>query len=117
MVEQLKKLMEDLTQKIAVKKTITSHSKPWISNEISEIFKELRGARNRVKKHKSPGNIKRYHDLLKLTSEKLEKAQDEYIVQECEKLNGMRDNKNWKAISKLLNHKQNSNSPANESWR
>ena len=48
MVEQLKKLMEDLTQKIAVKKTITSHSKPWISNEISEIFKELRGTRDRV---------------------------------------------------------------------
>ena len=43
-----------------------------------------------------------------VTPEKVEKAQGEYIVQECEKLNGMRDNEKWKAISKLLNHNKNS---------
>ena len=76
MAAELKKMIEDLVEKIATKKTITSHSKPWISNEISEIFKELRSARNCFKKHRNPGNIQKYKDLLKQTSEKLEKAQD-----------------------------------------
>ena len=57
MAEQLKKGIEDLSEQIAEKKIITSHSKPWISSEVSDIFKKLRSARNRTKKHKSPDNI------------------------------------------------------------
>ena len=102
-VDQMAKEMQDslqnLVSSIGKTKMVTKHTKPWINSEIKELIQDLKQLRVRTKKHKSPNNVTKFKEKLKILSEKLEEAHIQYINTECEKLNGMSDNQKWKAIS------------------
>ena len=108
MNEELKVNLTKEVNEIGKTKVVSNHSKPWINPSVVSLLKELHEARKHAQRHRSQRNLDKYKKLLDNVSKELEKAQNEYIIGECEKLNGMKDSEKWKLISKLLNHQNNS---------
>ena len=108
MSSELRQCLEGEVEGIAKKKMVSNHSKPWIDPKVSSLLKDLHEARRHSQRHRSQRNIDRYKDLLDKVSKEVEKLHNDYIISECEKLNGMKDHEKWKIINKLLNHRCNS---------
>jgi len=49
MVEELNECIQGCVEKVAVKKVVTSHSKPWIDRHVAEQLKKLRQMRKRCR--------------------------------------------------------------------
>ena len=108
MLSELRQCLEGEVEEITKKKMVSNHSKPWIDPKVSSLLKELHEARRHSQRHRSQRNIDRYKDLLDKVSKELEKLHNNYIISECEKLNGMKDHEKWKIMNKLQNHRCNS---------
>ena len=103
-VEEVKNLLLSLIQKIAQYKTVTNHSRPWISCEMKAMLEELHKARDKARHHRSQRNIAKFKEMMEKVTNELDKAYEEHLINECEKLDSLSDSQKWKAIGRLLNH-------------
>ena len=103
LVQELTDCLHECVNKVATKRTITKHSKPWFSPAISERFKYLRALKRKCRHRKSPANVSAYKQYLTDTLEMLNQAEKEYWLSECNKIAILDDRKKWKAINRLTN--------------
>ena len=104
MANNLQDQLQNIVTNIGKTKTITKHSKPWITPEIKEMIDDMKDIKVRTRKHRSARNKFILQEKMQKLTDKLEEAHIQYVNQECEKLNTLTDSKKWKAISKLLKH-------------
>ena len=77
-VHELTSTLDECVKKTDTMKVVTSHSRPWITQELSDQLKLLRQQRKRCRLRKSPANIEEYHMVQKETFELTEKAENEW---------------------------------------
>ena len=51
-----------LSEKLAPVKNICTHSKPWITTELSTQLKKQQEVKKKWKRHRSPKNYQEYHE-------------------------------------------------------
>ena len=103
MVQQLTECIQECIESVAVKKVVSSHSKPWIDKVISEKLKELRVVRKKCQVRKSKLNLENYTKVRDETIAMLKKAEDQWWLTECEKLEEADERQKWKIIGRLTN--------------
>jgi len=112
LVQELTSCIQECVDKIATTRTITRHSKPWITPDISERCKKLRMLRRKCRYHKSPANVSAYKEFLNDTVVLIKEADRRHWLNECGKLAFLDDKSKWKAIDRLTNqHSGNSVQP------
>ena len=104
MVDQLSDCILGCVDKVASKRIISKHSKPWISSEISLKLKELRQVKKRCRLRRSRINKKKFQTMRQEVCDMLKRAEYDWWLAECNKLPTMNESKKWKAIEKLTNH-------------
>jgi len=102
MVHELTSTLDECVKKIAITKVVTSHSRPWITQELSDQLKLLRQQRKRCRLRKSAANVAEYYRIQKATFELIEKAENEWLS-ECQRLTQLNESEKWKMINKLTN--------------
>ena len=103
MVQELNVALDECVKKIATTKVVTSHSRPWITQELSDQLKLLRQQRKRCRLRRSVANVNEYHRIQKETLELTEKAENEWWLLECQQLTQLSESEKWKTINKLTN--------------
>ena len=94
----------NLVEKLAKKKTITKHSKPWIDRKMAEKLAELRMLRKKFKRHKSMLNQKLYEEKREGVITEFEIAKEKWKVRQCESIaHAKSDKEKWKIINELTN--------------
>jgi len=101
--QELTLCIQQCVDDIATTRTITRHSKPWFTPEISQRCKKLRSLRRKCRYHKSPSNVSSYKQFLNDTVVLIKEAERHYWVTECGKLARLDDKLKWKAIDRLTN--------------
>ena len=86
MLSSLTECIQSCVEKVAVKKVVFSHSKPWINRDIAEKLKKLRQQRKRCRNRKSRANISEYERSKEEITEMITKAEEDWWLSECEKL-------------------------------
>ena len=89
--------------KVASTHTITRHTKPWFTSEISDRCKKLRSLKRKCRYRKSPANVSYYKQFLNDTVVLMNEAERNYWLTESGKLAYMDDRSKWKAIDRLTN--------------
>ena len=92
----------NLTEELAEKKRVCTHSKPWINKKISESLKLLRDKRKKMSYHRSPGNVKAYKDILGKTLELINEEYEKWWSDLCGKLPTLEGKEKWKVIHTLM---------------
>ena len=90
-------------EEVGTTRTLSAHSRPWISPEISKELKELRVLRLKLTKRRTPLNHRRYVAHLDRTINRIKEAEDKWIIQECEKMSKLQGRAKWKVIDKITN--------------
>jgi len=103
MVDEFTAKLDDCVKNIATTKVITSHSRPWITQEISDMLKLLRQQRKKCRLRKSPANVSEYCRIQKETIELIENAENDWWISECQRLTYLNESEKWKMINKLTN--------------
>jgi len=103
MVKELDECISECVEKVAVKKVVTLHSKPWIDRQVAEQLKRLRQARKRCRLRRSRVNVAEYDRLQKEVVEAVKKAEQEWWLEECDKIVGASQREKWKIINYLTN--------------
>jgi len=103
MASEFSSTLQECVDKIAVKKVVTQHSKPWISRELYQQLQRLRKLKKKCTLRKSPANVAEYVKLPKDTIDKLSRAEEEWWLNECNKLPRFGESQIWKIINKLTN--------------
>ena len=78
--------LNELVDEIAIRKTICCHSKPWIDKEVSQKLKELKEARKKFAKHRSPSNSRLLEKTRREAVVEISEAQQRWLVAQCNKL-------------------------------
>ena len=104
MVHELVACIQRCVDEVAGKKVVTSHSRPWINRTIAERLKELRNARRKCRLRKLRVNCAQYERIKQETFGLIKKAEDEWWLAECEKLEVASEKEKWKIINKLTSH-------------
>ena len=103
LVKELTDCLQDCVNKVASMRTITKHSKPWFSPVISDRFKILRKLKKKCRHRKSPANVSNYKQYFSDTVVMFKKAEQEYWLSQCKKIDTSDDRRKWKAINRLTN--------------
>ena len=103
MVKELTDCIQDCVDKVATMRTITNHSKPWISPLISDRFKTLRKMKRKCRHRKSPANVSAYKQYLTETLDLVKESEQLYWLSQCKKIDTLDDRRKWKAINRLTN--------------
>jgi len=111
MATDLNNKIHECVEKVAIKKIVTEHSRPWINKEISDKLKELRNIKRKCRLRKSRANVTEYQRLQKVVSDVIEKSEEEWWNAECEKLSTASESEKWKLINKLTNQSNSSVQP------
>ena len=67
------------------------------------MLKQLRGAKERYRRHRSPRNLSLLNDLRASVSDAFLAAKEDWIVSQCESLPDLPEKKKWNVINKLSN--------------
>ena len=105
--EQLQLELNKLVEAIADKKTISPHSKPWMSQKISKMIDELRVCRKRFSKHRSERNAKILKQKREEVSVQLTLSHKNWILKQSEKIPFVNEKEKWKIINDLTNTSPN----------
>jgi len=103
LVSELVAGIEQCVQRTATLRTITKHSRPWISCDIANKLKDLRRLKRKWRLRRSPANGSVYKKAVDEVYQEIKQAEKEYWLSECHKLNKMKDQDKWKVIQKLTN--------------
>jgi len=103
MVNELCVGIQECVDNTATTRTITKHSRPWISQEISDKFKELRKLKRKCRHRKSPVNVTEFSRVQEEVVNLVKQAEYDYWLAECNKLAGLGEREKWKAINRLTN--------------
>jgi len=103
MAKDISRKLHECVNKVATKKIITQHSRPWINPDISNQLKKLRRERKRFPLRHSAWNTKRLSELQKETVDMISNAEHELWLSECGKLSSASEREKWKTINTLTN--------------
>jgi len=103
MAKQLNDKINECVDKVAIKKIITKHSKPWINREISNKLKDLRNSKKKCRLRRSRANVNEYIKLQSEIDDVIKKSEEEWWISECDKLSEVSNSEKWKLINKLTN--------------
>jgi len=104
MSDELIEVIQLAVNDIASWKTITQHSRPWISPEISKQLKLLRYWKKKCRLRRSRANIKEYRRVQQETITEIKRAEHEWWLSECSKLVDAGEADKWKIIQRLTNY-------------
>jgi len=103
MINGFTEKIHECVENLACKKTLSVHSKPWISSDISDQLKILRKSRKKYKLRRSPANAAEYRKLQERVTDMINNAEYEWWLRECEKLADVSEGEKWKMINRLTN--------------
>jgi len=104
LAQELTSCIQEYVDNISTTRTITRHTKPWFTSEISKRCKKLRILKKKsVGYRKSPANVSYYKEFLSETVVLIKQAESNYWLTECAKLSQLDDQSMWKAIERLTN--------------
>ena len=103
MVSDLCTGIRECVDKVASTRTITRFSKPWISRDIAEELNAMRKLKRKCRYHRSQANVREFNKARDKVVSLINKAEQEWWLNECEKLATMNERQKWKAINKLTN--------------
>jgi len=103
LAQELTSCIPECVDNISTTRTITRHTKPWFTSEISKRCKKLRILKKKCRYRKSPANVSYYKEFLSETVVLIKQAESNYWLTECAKLSQLDDQSMWKAIERLTN--------------
>ena len=105
LVGELTHANEKCVEKVSTTRTITRHSKPWFTAELTERCKKLRSLKRKCRHHRCPSNVMHYRAFLHKTVALMKQAESSYRLTQCGKLTLLTDKVKWKAIDRLTNQR------------
>ena len=108
MAKDISRKLHECVNKVATKKIITQHSRPWINPDISNQLKKLRRERKRFPLRRSAWNTKRLSELQKETVDMMSNAEHEWWLSECGKRSSASEREKWKIINTFTNQSNES---------
>ena len=102
-IEQLVEEINGLVNEVAISKVVSSHSKPWVSKDIAAMLNQLRAAKARYRRHRSPSNLSLLNHLRQQVSDSLVAAKEEWILNQCKSLPDLPEKQKWNVINRLSN--------------
>ena len=102
------KVIQTVTAKHGVKKTVSIHSKPFWTPELDRLCKEMRKARKRYNYRNTDDNERKFKEAKDIFDEARKQECQKFLLQKTNNLNNVQKQKFWKEFKKIfkINTKQ-----------